>query len=273
MFLFLDMSNFYFRIMNKLSLVIPFILIYSVVFAQVEKIDTDRPDQTESANTVPKKWMQFELGFLMQTDTYSKKEKDITYQHPTLLTRYGLTNNFELRLITTYGTELHKNNHISSNRKTGMQSVQVGGKLNIVKEKQWQPTITLIAHYDIRRFQTPQHDSVDGANFKISLQHTLSKKISLGYNLGMEWENFSISPAYTYTIAPGIDFNENWYGYVELFGSIYKNEKPQHRFDAGLAWYAKPDLKFDISAGTGISKEAAGWYIAVGGSYRFKTGK
>lgn len=273
MFLFLDMSNFYFRIMNKLSLVIPFILIYSVVFAQVEKIDTDRPDQTESANTVPKKWMQFELGFLMQTDTYSKKEKDITYQHPTLLTRYGLTNNFELRLITTYGTELHKNNHISSNRKTGMQSVQVGGKLNIVKEKQGQPTITLIAHYDIRRFQTPQHDSVDGANFKISLQHTLSKKISLGYNLGMEWENFSISPAYTYTIAPGIDFNENWYGYVELFGSIYKNEKPQHRFDAGLAWYAKPDLKFDISAGTGISKEAAGWYIAVGGSYCFKTGK
>ena len=39
-------------------------------YGQLEKIDTDRPDQTESAFTVPKNWLQFEAGFtsLAHTD-------------------------------------------------------------------------------------------------------------------------------------------------------------------------------------------------------------
>ena len=49
--------------------------------AQIEKIDTDRPDQTESAATVPKKWVQFEFGLNAQTATSLENE----FQHLTLL--------------------------------------------------------------------------------------------------------------------------------------------------------------------------------------------
>ena len=43
-------------------------------FAQVEKIDTDRPDQTESAVLVPKKWVQLEMGFSVQTTNSLENE-------------------------------------------------------------------------------------------------------------------------------------------------------------------------------------------------------
>ncbi len=52
----------------KLFYTIIFSLLSATSFSQVDSteippIDTDRPNQTESVNTVPKKWLQFEAGF------------------------------------------------------------------------------------------------------------------------------------------------------------------------------------------------------------------
>lgn len=259
--------------MNKLILLLAFAFNANVVFCQTDKIDTDRPDQTESAVTVPKKWMQFEIGFSKQGDKYQPNSKVYEYQYPTLLTKYGLTKHFELRLITTYGSDKGIWNNVVIDKDNGFQSVQLGGKVNFFDEKGLRPKTSLIAHYDFSRLRSMYKDTIDGLNFRFTMQHTLSKKISLGYNLGMEWERFGHPPAYIYTLAPGMDLCDNWYAYIELFGFIFKNQKPQHSFDAGVAYYVLPNLKLDLSAGLGISKEAPDWYVAIGGSFRFKTGK
>jgi hypothetical protein len=86
----------------KLFYTIIFSLLSATSFSQVDSteippIDTDRPNQTESVNTVPKKWLQFEAGFDYQkNDDVSQK-----FLLPTLLNKYGLSNRIELRLITT----------------------------------------------------------------------------------------------------------------------------------------------------------------------------
>ncbi len=88
--------------MTKIKwLLFVFILCCHIVNAQVEKIDTDRPDQTESAFTVPAAWIQGELGFV--------KERNNSFYHPlniwtlpTLLTRRGLSKILELRFINEY---------------------------------------------------------------------------------------------------------------------------------------------------------------------------
>jgi hypothetical protein len=66
--------------------------------AQMGRIDTDRPDQTESAFLVPAHWLQFEMGCNQQA-TVGKKPDE--YLLPTLLSKYGLGKRAELRLITT----------------------------------------------------------------------------------------------------------------------------------------------------------------------------
>ncbi|HNP53823.1 MAG TPA: hypothetical protein PKK69_04380, partial [Ferruginibacter sp.] len=59
-------------------------------------IDTDRPDQTESAFIVPKQYFQTEWGFY-----YEKPASGETHwQYPAALWKYGVSDRFELRLIT-----------------------------------------------------------------------------------------------------------------------------------------------------------------------------
>jgi hypothetical protein len=243
--------------------------------AQLEKIDTDRPDQTESPFTVPKKWMQFEMGFLKEVEKNSYPVdyvwKDIHFEHPTLLTKYGVTNCFELRLISTFGTYRLKDHDKISNEETGIESIQLGGKVNLFNEKGLRPKTSLIAHYDFGGLRTLNKDTLGGVNFRFTMQHTISEKVSLAYNIGMEWERFGSAPAYIYTFAPGFNISEKWYAYIEAFGFIWKNEKPENSIDGGIAYYINDNFKIDASAGFGINKKAPDNYFALGASIRFKT--
>ncbi|MGG9964505.1 transporter [Ferruginibacter sp. SUN106] len=261
--------------MIKIILLVTLLVTAVTVTAQIEKIDTDRPDQTESAFTVPKKWMQFESGFLKEVDKgyYSPFTKwtDIRLEHPSLLTKYGVGKRFELRLITGFATYKLKDDNQLVETQTGIDNVQFGGKLNFFDEKGWRPKISLIAHYDFAGLRTINKDTTDGINFRFTMQHTISEKVSLGYNLGMEWERFGEPAAYTYTFAPGFNLSEKWYAYIEAFGFIWKNEKPENSIDGGIAYYVTDNFKLDASAGFGLNKKAPDYYFAIGTSFRFKT--
>ncbi|MGC4099743.1 transporter [Ferruginibacter sp.] len=240
--------------------------------AQDEKIDTDRPDQTESASTVPKKWVQFESGFLKEVFK-NGRFRDITYEHPSLLTKYGLSKWLELRLITTYITSKGKEDSRVLDKETGLSGVEFGGKANFFAEKGWRPKTSLIAHYDFAGLRTLFKDTVDGFNFRFTMQHTLTEKLGLGYNIGMEWERFDKAPGYVYTFAPGYNISDKWYAYIEVFGTIWKDEKPENSLDGGIAYYINDNLKVDASGGFGLSSQAPDYYAAVGLSFRFKAAK
>ena len=237
--------------------------------AQVEKIDTDRPDQTESAVTVPKKWLQFEFGLSAQTTTSLENE----FQHPTLLSKYGLGKRIELRLITTVQTNTYFDIQ-NKEKETGLSPVEIGTKIALWEEKKFIPKTSLLFHVTIPKLASKKFKANKLApNFRFSMQHTISKLIGIGYNLGAEWDGFSDEATWIYTFAPGFNISEKWYGYVEAFGFVSKKNKPEHNLDGGIAYYINRDFKVDLSSGFGISKEAPDWYVAIGASFRFKTGK
>ena len=264
-------------IIKHILLITLFLSGMQTVFAQPDKIDADRPDQTESAVTVPKKWFQFEAGFLKESNknpnANQQRFKDIDFEHPSLLSKYGVTKFAELRLITAYATSRGKENNTIIDRQNGISNVELGAKVNFFDEKGLRPKTSLLAHYNFARLRTLYKDTVDGANFRFSMQHTISRVISLGYNVGMEWERFGSPPAYIYTLSPGLNIGEKWYAYIEAFGFIWKDEDPENNIDGGVAYYINDNLKVDISAGFGISKKAPDNYLAIGAAFRFKAGK
>jgi hypothetical protein len=85
--------------MKQLVLAFIFCIISMAARAKeaLEKMETDRPDQTESRSIVPKGWLQFEAGLVHEQLFYGP-----LYAIPTLLSRYGLLKKLELRLITEY---------------------------------------------------------------------------------------------------------------------------------------------------------------------------
>lgn len=246
-----------------------------VGFAQIEKLETDRPGKTISPGTVKKKWIQFETGFSKQTEKVNAPKKDLYVQHPFLLTKYGLGKRIEIRLITELAT-IKEINVNGNTIRTGLNSIQLGGKLNFLKGKGLSPKVSLIAHYDFRRLRTiyKSRDTIDGANFRLAFQHNFSENIFLSYNLGMEWKTFNTRhPTYLYSFSPRFNITEKWFAFIEVFGFIWKDLTPENSIDFGVAYHIGNNLKIDGSAGFGLNKKAPDNFYAIGASFRFKNGK
>ena len=153
----------------------------SKLFSQnIESIATDRPDQTETPHTVPKNHFQMETGFSFeQTDKDTK-----TYAYPAALLKYGLTDRLDLRLVTEFTSE-----KTSTVNTTGLNPVDIGFKVNLVREKGIIPITSFIGHLGIPSFASKDHKAIYYAPaFRFTMQHTLSRNVDLGYNFGARWD-------------------------------------------------------------------------------------
>ncbi len=72
-----------------------FLYLSNVYCQEMPPIQLDRPDQTESPFTVPKKYLQAEIGFT--SEKLNKNFSSILL--PISLIKYGVSEKFELRLI------------------------------------------------------------------------------------------------------------------------------------------------------------------------------
>jgi len=255
--------------MHKLLFTTSLLMGLSSLYSQEKgRMETDRPDQTESPVLTKKKFIQAEWGFSIE-----KENGFPFYVHPTVLWKYGASKRFEFRFITELvSVETHLINSGGKQTHSGLLPIQIGGKISFWEEKGLLPKTSLIFHVAPSKLGSKKfHTDKWSPNFRFTMQNTISENVGLGYNLGAEWDGISNTPYWIYTFAPGINMGKNFYGYLELFGAVRKNEAPQHSFDAGLAYYFHDNFKLDISSGFGLTEAATDWYGAIGFSFRLNT--
>lgn len=236
---------------------------------EVPELVTDRPDQTESSVTVPLKSLQIETGFVVENDeTESVKQKSLVYN--TTLLRYGLLERMELRLGLSYLSEkVEIKNTDTTNTISGYSPLYAGFKIYVTEEKGWIPEIAFLAglqlpftaHHDFRLV----HSS---ANMRFAFSHTLSERFSLGYNLGVEWDNDDAVPNYYYSMVLGVAVSDKLSAFVEGFGYIPEGGDAEHLVDAGFTWLLFPNLQLDFSGGLGLNDKAIDNFISLGLSWR-----
>lgn len=230
------------------------------------RMETDRPDQTESPFITRLHYIQAEIGFNLE------KDNGLTsIVHPTVLWKYGVAKRFEFRLITEFrSTETFLLIPQGNEIETGLLPLKVGGKMSLWEENGLLPKTALIGHVAFPKLAGKFYQANKIApEFRLTMQHTISKTIGLGYNFGPEWDGFTNEPAWIYTIAPGFNLGKNGYMYVELFGEFKQNEAPVHNLDGGFAYYLSDNTKLDISSGFNL-KDSKQYYIALGFSFRIK---
>lgn len=248
--------------MKKLLLFFLFGIIFIKLQAQTP-IQTDRPDQTECPFITPKEFIQAENGFTYEN--IDKDNKSITL--PTILWKYGVNKNVEFRLITEANT-------IKSlgNKSSGLVPTIIGFKVSVSEEKGIIPTIGFIGHLAIpNAASTKFKASFYAPSFRFNMQHTLSKKFTLAYNLGAEWDGETPEPTFLYTLTTGMSITEKLGAYIELYGFAPQKQTSDHRADGGLTYLINNDVMIDVSGGFGISKTSPDNYFALGFSYRFNT--
>ncbi len=234
-------------------------------FAQLPPIQLDRPDQTECPFITPKGYIQLESGFNFENVTATAKR----YIYPSILWKYGMNETFEFRLITEMVTEKEGNQSV-----TGLMPITIGFKSKICDEKGLLPSAAFIGHIATsnvgsKDFQT----SFIAPSFRFNMQHTLSGKMTLAYNLGAEWNGENAEQTYLYTLTTGYSFTDKLGAYIELFGFLPSQNAPEHAFDGGITYLVNNDFMLDLSGGFGISNNALRNYVALGISYRFRVRK
>jgi hypothetical protein len=260
--------------MLKYILTFGFALLYISTSAQIEKIETDRPGQTNTPSTTPSKWLQTEIGFQKQTSKFYYTLKDKYIQHPSLLTKYGIGKKFEVRLITELASQKYE--YINGNfTDKGFNNTQIGGKFNFLKEKGVIPKTAIIAHYRLNRLNTNPigYDTINGGNIRFAMLHTVSENFYISYNFGLDMRSWDYDPMYLYTFSPKFNIAENWQAYIEIYGYIRKGRIPQTSIDGGVSYYINDNLKIDAAVGLRINKNTNIKFYSIGASFRFKTSK
>lgn len=232
----------------------------ALIAQQVGRMETDRPDQTESPYLTKIGYIQGEFGF-----NYERIDGQTQWVHPTALWKLGINKRVEFRLIT----EMQ-----SQGKETGLLPLQIGGKISLSEEHGLLPKTSLIAHMGLPGVgHTAFQFSKWAPNFRFTFQNSLSDQAALGYNLGAEWDGQTNTPDWIYTFAPGLNIGKNGYAYLELYGSVRSGTAPQHSVAGGIAYYLTDDWKIDLSGSYGLTEAATDHYIALGFSFRAPTKK
>lgn len=237
---------------------------------ELNPLTTDRPDATEASSTVGKGIIQIETGGLYESfENNNIKLENYTFN--TTLIRYGVLDNVEIRLGWDFVEGVTKvNNTKLDNVTSGFSPLLLGVKIDIAEEKNGWPEIAFIGHvFPVFSASKDYRPESTGVNFRFSMSHTLSKKSSLGYNLGGEWGSDSPEAAAIYTLAYGYNISDKLGMYVELYGDLPEDSQANHYWDAGLTYLVSNDLQLDTYIGTSITK-GQDLLLGLGLSYRLR---
>jgi hypothetical protein len=249
--------------MLKLSITFALLISFSLLYAQeLPPIQCDRPDQTECPFIVPSNHFQMETGFSYERTDESSE----AYLYPSVLSKFGLNEKTELRVITELNS-IHGEQTLS-----GLNPVSIGFKTNLWKEKGPIPLTSFIGHLAFPHISSTEFKgSYYAPGFRFTMQHTLTSKLNLAYNLGARWstENAGIA-TFVYTVTVGAELTERLGAYAEVYGFAPEDLQSDHRLDGGFTFLLQDNIMIDISGGAGISEISPDYYAALGFSFRLK---
>ncbi|MEJ7736728.1 MAG: transporter [Chitinophagaceae bacterium] len=253
--------------MKKILLTVLPLLVFTLLWGQQkDRIETDRPNETEVPYTVPKKFFQIEAGVYHEK---TSQAREIT-NHPHLLLKYGLSKQLELRVQANLSTvkDLYFQKHRTT---TGLEPLELGIKGVLWGEMSWVPRTSLLLQTGI---PTLASGDFKGEHFapeiRLLMENDISDAFSLNYNVGAEWDGEQKNPTWLYTFSPGLDIGKRWHAFAEIFGFFNKHEEANHTLDGGIEYFVNKNFAVDVCSGFGLNKGAPHFFITAGGSVRFK---
>ncbi len=237
------------------------------VEAQVPALVSDRPDQTESSETVGAGYVQFEFGW---THSECDDGGDVTSNaFPEMLVRVGVVDDLELR----FGFDGHvweKADNVGSENGAGDLGVSLKWKL--WTEAGRRPQTAVLAGTSIPAGDAPFSSERFAPSIRLACSHTLSETLSLGYNAAGLWTteedaagDRDTTASVAYSAVLGIALSDQFGTFVEFFGARPTGAgKPAHSLDTGLTCLIAENIQIDVGGGVGLSDAADDWFVGAG---------
>lgn len=220
--------------------------------APVRELSTDRPDQTESAHTVPKGWFQVESNLISYSRTYRMGEQAESTSWSDFLLKYGLTENTDLQIgWAPYLLRRDRDTDgVLAGENSGSGDVTLRVKTNLVGNDSGPYAMAILPWVKIPS-ATP---GLGNGRWEYGLTVNQELDIGGGWELGSSlFLAMAVSderlryfePAFT--LAVGHDLTERLAFYVETYqGWLYEDGRYwQSSVDGGLTYRVTPDVQLD----------------------------
>lgn len=236
---------------------------------------TDRPDQTESTNIVPRGFVQIEAGWSLEAARDAGVSVH-THTLPGMLARVGLSRALEARFGFT-GFQL-TSPAPAAGGSSGLGDAELGFKYRVATARGWAPEVALIGAVSVPTGSTGVTSGRLDPSFLLTLSRPLGDRWSVGSNLGSSWTTTDASGSrttvvdLTYTLTLGAGLLERIGMFAETFGSArVQGGTASLTVDGGFTWLVRDNLQLDLSAGRGIDGGGAvgHWLVAAGAAVRF----
>lgn len=239
---------------------------------------TDRPDRTESAAVVAPGYVQVETGVLFTRDEEGAAEVEVV-EGPGTLVRIGLGGRTELRLgwdgWVRQEVSLAGGGDVTVD---GAGDAELGAKVRLRDEAGRLPEAALLVGVSLPLGDEELTSDRYDPSILLSLAHTLSERLALGYNAGVAWSSapgeagaVETSSHIVWSAALGLGLTERLGAFAELFGEepIDAPGSSAVSADGGFTWLVRPNLQLDLFAGAGLTDEAPDWFVGTGISIRW----
>ncbi len=246
-----------------------------------EPLVTDRPDFTESTETIPPGHFQLESGY---TFTYDRESKERLREHaaPELLLRVGMADNLELRFgwdgyawsDTQFEGETRGGRAVTREASfQGAQDLSLGFKYKMAEQDGWVPHFGVIGAITV----PSGSDGVSSGDVDPELvwlwAYDLSDNLSVAGNFGVGLPSndggrfFQGSASLSAVLA----LSEKVGAYIEYFG-FYPNAEQSdaaHSVNGGITFLVNNNFQLDWRIGAGLNEEADDFFTGFGFAWRF----
>lgn len=244
------------------------VLVTGLNALHAQALVTDRPDATESSSVVAVDFFQYEVG----VTAYEDADGIEGIESFGSLLRLGLCQDWELRL--GWG------GYLDSQSESGVNDAMLGFKYYIGPEVGWRPEAAILVHSSLPTGDTELSSDLPDPDFLLSFSHTLSERLSLGYNIGGKLETSERADAsettessVVYSVALGYSLSERLGAFVEVFGSAgLSSQDSPAAVDGGLTWLINDAMQLDCFVGSGLNGDADDWIAGFGYSIRWPMG-
>jgi len=229
---------------------------------------TDRPDFTESPETVAPGWLQFEGGY-----TFTQRDEDNEHSVPELLLRVGLIERLELRLALNYLAV----DAVEADQQ-GLEDLTLGMKIKLVQGSEdfdlTAPDVAIIVEITLPTGGDDFREDQPQPQIKFAFAWALADRLSLGSNLNYAYlseggERFN---QFSGSLTLGYKLTERWGTYVEYFGFVpaSKDGPNESFFDGGFTYLVNDNLQLDARAGVGaFNGKSPDYFVGVGLAWRW----
>ena len=231
------------------------------IYAQNDnRIDTDRPDQTDGTQIVKPG------EFQVETDLYynSFSEYDPAVITSTLI-RIGALKFAELRVVVEEG--IQRDIFIDETAQ-GVFPLAIGTKVEILKKHKNLPDISLIGTMQVPATSRSSDMQMRWAPFFALAYEKKFGKLSVDVNTGIKGAAFEDKYSYQASSSFRFELTKKFIVFAEYFGQYAPTLIPQHNVDSGFIYYLKENLQICASVGSTLLFEDYNRFVLIGTAFR-----